>query len=69
MRHDQNADMVVGIVENGVTVDCIPYEQGVIGKKYVFNSQVAFVEFMGMWYDTCVPKEPPVITGRKHESQ
>tara|TARA_R110000851_G_scaffold317339_1_gene480795 strand:+ start:24130 stop:24375 length:246 start_codon:yes stop_codon:yes gene_type:complete len=61
----KKASLVINVVENGVAIDAIPFEQGVIGRKYVFTDQVAFQKFMGEWYDTCVPKYPPIISSEE----
>lgn len=63
MRNN-NQDLSVNVVENGVTVDCIPYDQAIMGRQYVFTNADAFASFMKEWYGLCNISERPVITGK-----
>ena len=55
--------LTVDVVENGVVVNCIPSEQGVTGKQYVFTNAEDLAEFTTTWYSCCPVSDTPVIQG------
>lgn len=51
VRHSNaTARLDIEMVENGCVVHCIPFEQGVVAKQFVFREESSFGAWMAEWF-------------------